>query len=90
MNKYPKMTLARLKEIIEDAKRQESVQSFVESMMSEREIYQDAQVMIFYTVEARVSHYKEKLNKTKSYLLRKAYLNLLIECLMEKIIKDHC
>jgi len=92
MSIYKRISTVRIQEIAEYSTQIDNhmKRDFIESMITEREVYQDAEAMTFFTVEAKISHYKIKLEETYSHSLRKVYLNLLIECLMDKIIKDHC
>ena len=87
MKVYPTYSESRIREIIQytiDSSNDE------EMFIPEGELELDLAFLQKCSLNMKIKHYIELLERTRVPMLKKNFLEMLIECLMEKILKDHC
>jgi len=84
---YPKYSESRIREIVQYTIDSSNAE---ELFIPKGEIEMDMAILEKCSVGVRIKHYTNRLEHTRVDIIKKNYLELLIECLMEKILKDHC
>jgi len=87
MKVYPTYSENRIKEIVQYTMDSSNAE---ELFIPEGELEMDLAFIQMCSMNMKIEQYTKLMNRTKVLVLKKNYLELLLECLTEKILKNHC